>query len=262
MTPPSPRRVHFEDERPYARRPPSWSGPTAGAHIVPFPSPPRRSDGALPPPQWGYGPAMPAWIMPPMQYGAYPTTQIHPLLDGEPADGPLLLFDISRSAFQPRRLSSPGQANGAPLSLDELGQQATHPAVTRMTITCDIIKQWPITLEAFDRERPRSPYLDVPIPSRDSNVPITVGDVLVAIHRSLQQRISHVDWARLSQSDAADVARAYTRRCRTYPSAEAFEAAQGVRRVDYLLDKYMFKGLKRVHRNGNLEELKLIVGKR
>ncbi|OCH95921.1 hypothetical protein OBBRIDRAFT_719426 [Obba rivulosa] len=252
--------------------------------IVPFPSPPliytplpamaplpgppagfanrRRSDGALPPPQWGFGPAVPAWILPPVYQSPYPASQIHPLLDGETPDGPLLLFDISQSTFSPRRISEPREAQGTAVTLDELGQQAAHPAVTRMTITCDVIRQWPITLEAYDRERPRSPYLDVPIPSRDANVPITVGDVLVAIHRSLQQRISHVDWARLSHSQAADVARAYTRRCRLYPSAEAFEASQGVRRVDYLLDQYMFKGLRRVRRNGSFEELQLLVGRR
>ena len=45
-----------------------------------------------------------------------------------------------------------------------------------------------------------------------------------------------------------EVSAAYTRRCRHFPSPQAFEEAQGVRRVDYLGDRYMFRGI--MHESG------------
>ncbi|KAH9948818.1 hypothetical protein B0H21DRAFT_216154 [Amylocystis lapponica] len=282
----SPRRVHFEDDPlynpPLRTRRPSWHagmmGMAPAPNPQPFPSPPmtyttlppmmpfgaapthhrRSSDGALPQPTWIAYPTYPTFAQPVV----YPTQvaphQFHPLLNGETSKGPLVLFDISLNTFNTRHLSASGQTGGNTLSLDDLGQQATHPAVKRMTITCDDIPQWPIVLEP--QVQGRSNYLSVPATSADA--PITVGDVLIAVHRSLQQKISHVDWARLSRSEEVDIARAYTRRCKTFPSAEAFEASQGVRRVDYLKDRYMFKGLMRSSSDGRFEHVKLLVGKR
>ncbi|OSX59355.1 hypothetical protein POSPLADRAFT_1048692 [Postia placenta MAD-698-R-SB12] len=207
----------------------------------------RRSDGNLPQPAWYPWGTYPAFVAPPYMYQQpqpqpqpAPSPQLHPMLNGEGRDGPALLFDVSVHTFQPMRLTSAGASSGPTLSLDELGQQATYPPCRRMKISCDIIPQWPIELEAKEQER--TLFLSIPSNSH-KDAPITVGDVLIAIHRSLQRQISHVDWARLSQAEETAVARAYTRRCKTYGSVEAFEKSQGVRRVDYLLDKYMFRGL-------------------
>ncbi|PCH40932.1 hypothetical protein WOLCODRAFT_51780, partial [Wolfiporia cocos MD-104 SS10] len=221
---------------------------------IPFPSPPllytplpvpvappadyyrerRRSDGNLPPLAWypAYPTFLPQYVQQPP-----PAHQLHPILNGESSGGPTVYFDLSLNTFSPIRISAPGQTTGVPLSLDELKQHATHPGIKHMTIKCDIIPQWPIKLEA---QRQQSHFLAVP---STSDGPITVGDVLLAIHRSLQRQITHVDWARLSQSETTAVARAYTRRCRTFPSAVAFEKSQGVRQVDYLRDNFIFKGL-------------------
>ena len=297
--PPSPRmdegsrRVRFADEEefypPTRPRPPSWHAGMAGTapapNPLPFPSPPfvynplppvavgpppgyaphrRRSDTSVP----GGHPAwlsMPAWMVYP-QYAqpvpAPPPSQFHPLLNGEGGNRPLLFFDLSVHAFNPVRISSHGQTTGTSLTLDELSQQATHPGVTRIKIVCDAISQWPIVLEP-QHDRPStsgSGYLSVPAAS--SYGPITVGDILVAIHRVMQTQISHRDWVRLSAEQESSIARAYTRRCRTFPSAEEFEARQGVRKVDYLLDRFVFRGLTRIGRDDGFETVRLLVGPR
>ncbi|CCL98253.1 uncharacterized protein FIBRA_00247 [Fibroporia radiculosa] len=283
--PPSPdpprRRVHFDDEDPvipHRNRRPSWHGDMASIpNPAPFPSPPmmysplpamvpvgapphfthhrRRSDSNLPQPAWYAVPAYPPFISPYAYQQPLPSNQLHPLLDGESRDGPMLVFDLSLNQFNAMHITERGRTSGKQLSRDELEQQATYPAIRKMRITCDLIPQWPIVLEPG---KAKSNFLLVPSSSRD--VPITVGDVLIAIHKSLQQQITHVDWVRLSQSEETAVARAYTRRCKTFPSVEAFEKSQGVRRVDFLLERFMFRGLKRSKADQDgFENVRLIV---
>ena len=295
--PPSPqlggdRRVHFEDEPYHRQRRPSWHGGLAPPpNPVPFPSPPilvtplppvmplapqaapapfthhrRRSDTCLPQPAWVTMPAMinPVAYQSPYQSPApVPIPQIHPLLNGESAAGPKILFDLSFHAFQPQRVTSYTQTTGTPLTLEELLEPATHPPVHHMTITCDLIPDWPIVLEPHtrerERERERSPFLSVS-PQEAANAPITVYDVLMALHRTLQRRISQADWARLTTRQTNAISAAYTRRCRTYPSVQAFENAQGVRRVDYLHERYMFRGIMRAGATEGFARMKLQVG--
>ncbi|KAI0960202.1 hypothetical protein AcW1_004780 [Taiwanofungus camphoratus] len=276
----APRRVHFEDDPvpPVRSRPPSWHAGIAPApNPVPFPSPPvmytalppmyplappanyvhqrRRSDSCLPQPAWVV-PAYPSFVSPVVYQNPLPTNQWHPLLNGESPEGPLVLFDISLHTFSPQRITSRGDRSGVTLSMDVLSQQATHPGVKRMTITCDMTPQWPVELRANEHERFN--YLSI---SATSDLrPISVGDVLFAIHSSYQRQVTHSDWMRLSQSEEMEIARAYTRRCKTFPSVEAFEKSQGVRRVDYLRENYMFGGLKRTAGHEGFENVKLVVG--
>ena len=77
---------------------------------------------------------------------------------------------------------------------------------------------------------------------------------------TLQRRIGQGEWVRLSTREMNQVSAAYSRRCRTYPSVEAFEEAQGVRRVDYLLDNYMFRGLVRANPQEGFARMRLLVG--
>lgn len=280
------RRVHWDDQ-PYQRqRRPSWHGGLVPPpNPQPFPSPPiivtplpqmvplspqaqpyymhqrRASDSCLPQPAWVTFPTMVQPVA--FQHPSPPAPAIHPLLNGENAGGPMLLFDLSLNTFSPQRVTSLSQTSGTPLTLDELREPATYPTVQRMTIGCDRIPEWPIVLEPHstsrERSRERSPFLGVPAgPGMDE--PITVYDVLMAIHRTVQRQISHVDWARLSSTQTRAVSAAYTRRCRTFPSAAAFEEAQGVRRVDYLLDQYMFRGLVRDNMRDGFSKMKLILG--
>lgn len=295
--PPSPhiggtRRVHFEDDndvyytgRP---RPPSWHAGMAGTspapNPAPFPSPPiyvtplptvvplpgpsvappthhrRYSDGVLPQPAWV---TVPTWVYPqayPQVQPPPPAHQLNPLLNGEGGNKPPLIFDLSFYAFEPRRATS-GHPSGKALSQEEYSQTATYPGVTRMVITCDEIPGLQVVLEPL-RERPsNSGYLSVPRTDTTPVPPITVYDVLFAIHRKLQTQIRHRDWVALPQSKADAIARSYTRRCRTFPSVQQFEESQGVKWVDFLENKYMFRGLARHRAEPGFEHLRLLVSK-
>jgi hypothetical protein len=264
---PGRNRVRFEDdlfpELNQRLRRPSWDG--GQAPVMPpvaMPQPvyadpfltagnqgfPRRHSFSGPNQSLWANNSMPyaPWLYPPQP----PSFQIHPFLNGE-SPRPEFYFDLSSPKFYPACWVGPGQVT--PLTMEQLQEPATHPAITRLRIICDIIPQWPIDLEY-------NPYsqggLNIPAPA----VPISLGDILIALHRSLQNRISHIDWAKLTVSEETAVARAYTRRCKSIPSVSQFEASQGVRRVDYLLDRVMFKGLIRVPGAEGFETMKLIVG--
>ncbi|KAI0340795.1 hypothetical protein BDW22DRAFT_1333670 [Trametopsis cervina] len=270
--PPSPsggagnRRVRFEDEEVYHTRPraPSFHAGMVGTapapNPAPFPSPPfvRRSDSVLPAPAF----ALPTWVIYPAQAPAPPTPapQLNPLLSAEYPHQSMLLFDLSLNHYDPKKYSQQGPSSGTSLSRDELSQLVCWPGVTRMVITCDEIPQWNVVLEPYQERPSNNGYLS--IPTDDVNTPITVNDVLFAIHKMLHRQIRHRDWVALSNEKATAVARAYTRRCRTFPSTQAFEESQGVRRVDYLEDKYMFKGLVRQRGEQGFGNLRLLVGKR
>jgi hypothetical protein len=60
-------------------------------------------------------------------------------------------------------------------------------------------------------------------------------------------------------SEEIAIARAYTRRCRSIPSVAQLEASQGVKRVDFLLDKFIFRGLIRAHGGDRYDEWRLVV---
>ncbi|EIN08134.1 hypothetical protein PUNSTDRAFT_102896 [Punctularia strigosozonata HHB-11173 SS5] len=191
-----------------------------------------------------------------------PPMQIHPYLNGA-SPRPDFVFDLSASTFRPMKIRHDGEA--VPLAVADFDQPATHPPVYRMRITCDAIPQWPIDLE-YSRS-PRSVLLEIPSPSGGSMVPITLRDVLLAVYQHLQTQITHLDWARLSYSEEVAISRAYTRRCRAASNravmAEQAEASQGVKRIDYLLDRYMFKGLVRAGAaHEGFENVKLMVGPR
>lgn len=156
---------------------------------------------------------------------------LHPLLNGDSTLNDLY-FDLSSPTFSPMRALSTGQFIS--ISSGELSQPATTPPVTRMRVVHHSIPQWPIDVELRYNEY-----------ALGTTPPITVGDVLYMIHRSLRRQISHADWAMLSHWKRTEVARAYTRRYSSVPQMSQFEASKGVRRVDYLRDRHIFRGLVR-----------------
>jgi len=127
-----------------------------------------------------------------------------------------------------------GRGESIMLSQEDLCQPATNPPTARMRITHRSILQWPIDL--------RLQYDGYQMGS-GSQTPITVGDVLYMIYTSLRRQITHDDWYQLSSFKHDAVTRAYYRRCRSVPSMQAQEVGQGVKRVDYLKERYMFAGL-------------------
>lgn len=214
--PPRPRRPSW-----HAGQPPS---PYIQPRDSPYPSR-RRSFGAY---QWGNTQFLP-WAYP--YQGPCPRFEIHPLLNGEvPNSG--LYFNLASPTFALMRYIGPSQA--VIISPEELNLPATNPPITRMRITHDAIPDWPIDLELR--------YDEYPI-TAGPPPPITLGDILYMIHSSLHRQITHHDWNKLSDSEQTAVARAYTRRYKNVPSTAELEASQGVKRVDYLRERYIFKGL-------------------
>ncbi|KAJ7169098.1 hypothetical protein C8R43DRAFT_982236 [Mycena crocata] len=215
------------------------------------PAEPPQSAGWYPPAYQPYQrPMAPPFSAPPFTAPLYSSSyvpgypqfpgplHIHPWINGD-VPSPEFVFDLSISGFNPQRMIGPGQA--APLSMADYQAPAFHPPVTKLRICCDMIPNWPVDLILGGGGGMQPP-------------PITLGDILVAIHQKMHQRISHLDWGRLSMSEEAAVSRAFTRRCRmesmrrdeTYRSdGELPERQQGVKVVDFLLGKTMFRGLVR-----------------
>ncbi|KAH8110040.1 hypothetical protein DFH11DRAFT_1514880 [Phellopilus nigrolimitatus] len=152
-----------------------------------------------------------------------PQTKVHPLLK----DAHYVHLDFASPKFAP--LTPSGGIFGRTLVSVHSGYltlPASYPVVAGLVLRCHEFGQfegaWAVTVD----------------PGRSVNV----GDVLRAIHDTLQTRVTHAEWAKMSDHEVYEASRAYTRRCRT---AE-FEKMQGVRRVDLLGDKHWFNGMKRV----------------
>jgi hypothetical protein len=172
---------------------------------------------------------------------------IHPFLDGsaKPPAGELW-FDMSAHEFAPLRRLPTGVV--MPLSPEELAQPATHPPTTKMKITCEAVPQWPIELELEPMPVEGLGLANMPQWAQDqqaaaAEVPITVRDVLESVYRELQLQITHVEWGRLGRSEEMAVSRAFTRRIKSAGDAGEEETMLGVKRIDYLLDKFMFRGI-------------------
>ncbi|KAJ7686551.1 hypothetical protein B0H17DRAFT_1071944 [Mycena rosella] len=214
----------------------SWGDHHAGWY------PPARQHPVVPPPPFSAPPFSASPYVP--GYPQFPgPLQIHPWLNGD-APAQEFVFDLSMSAFDPRRIV--GHQQVVPLSVGEYQAPAFCPPVTKLRIVCDMIPNWPVDLAFGAGMGGYGTGMQAP--------PITLGDVLVAIHQRMHQRITHLDWERLSMSEEAAISRAFTRRCRTesarhegtyHSDSELPERQQGVKIVDYLLGRHMFRGLVR-----------------
>ncbi|KAF8622258.1 hypothetical protein AX15_007157 [Amanita polypyramis BW_CC] len=176
---------------------------------------------------------------------------LHPFLNGE-TPRPDLAFNLAYQHFTPVQLVH-GQS--LPLTPDVLQLPATSPPVYSLKIVCDEIPEWPITLE-FDPTN----YLEETGAMLTYPPPISVGDVLTHIHRTLHERITHGDWARLDARKKYKVTQAYTARCERAPTMEHLLKNEGVKKVDYLTDKIWFRGLVRTGQRNDV--LKLVVARR
>ncbi|KAG9308208.1 hypothetical protein JVU11DRAFT_12221 [Chiua virens] len=241
LRPISPQGVHVDDpywSPPRARRP-SWHGGRPASPFLSTPPSPshhrRRSFGG------GYQSWEPSspWTSSASHF------QIHPLLNGE-APRTDFYFDLSLPTFSPFRWVGPGQTTM--ITAHELDEPATYPSTSRMRVSHDVIPQWPVDLQYH--------YDGYAVPT--VLPPIRLGDVLYMIHSSLHRQVTHQDWARLSVSEQTAIARAYTRRCHSAPSSAEVQASQGVKRIDYLLEKRIFRGLIRTHDEDGFYHWKLI----
>ncbi|KAJ7131228.1 hypothetical protein C8R44DRAFT_613319, partial [Mycena epipterygia] len=169
--------------------------------------------------------------------------KIHPLLNGY---APSLHFDLAPSTLAPQRLVSSSLAHlqCTPLSATEMHEYAFHPAWRSLRILHARLPFFPIDL---------GPPADLPH-SRASL--ISVGDILREMHRALHLRITAADWTTLEEKEREKVTMVFTLRCReearrsgvplamVRDRADA-ERAKGVKRVDFLLGKTLFKGFVR-----------------
>ncbi|KAF7330808.1 Protein kinase domain-containing protein [Mycena venus] len=166
---------------------------------------------------------------------------IHRWLDAH-ANAPAIdfHFDLGSALFAPlRAIPSPPRI----LNSAELGQSAFDPGLTTLRIVHPRIPFWPIELE-----------LPAEMAAANLVSSITLGDVLVHLHRGMHQLVTRVQWESLDMEVQGDVTEAFVARCR----AEAMRSQvppeqlqdrevairnEGLKRVDYLLGKTVFKGL-------------------
>ena len=160
-------------------------------------------------------------------------------------------FDLASTAFAPLRLFDGGFS--APLHPDDLREPATLPPLTRLRIVCDLIPQWPIDLE-FHADA-LAGYGSNPF----NPPPISLVDVLIAVHRAMHTRITHAEWAMLSIDDQKAISRTFYRRCKAVLAAYEMERANGVMRVDFLRGKTRMLGVERAAPVDGLEVIKLVL---
>ncbi|PFH48228.1 hypothetical protein AMATHDRAFT_42394 [Amanita thiersii Skay4041] len=251
-------------------RAPSYHGPPPPTPMSPFvpPSPqewnrphrlsnPMIYPGVIPggAPGGGYPPYSPFPATPMMSpYGNLPAgaAYLHPYINGEAPRGDIS-FNLAAPYFSVNRLVAVGQY--MPLSQEELAQQATHPPVYSIRIVCDEIPEWPIELN-YDPES----YREQTGMALTYPPPISLGDVLSAIHRKLQEKISHRDWHMLDERRRFKISQAYTQRCASMGTLEQLQKNEGVKKVDYLMGKNWFKGLVRTGEGSDV--LKLVIARR
>lgn len=170
----------------------------------------------------------PAWqAPPPPPPPPKPRTQVHQLLSHDKYH---LFLDLSSPVFKPLTPNNSASAL-IPVHQGYLDQLATSPPHHTMTIHCAALgkfeKDWAVTLEHGRH--------------------VSVGDVLAAVHDALRKQVTHAEWAKVTDEEAYESARAYTRRVRT----ANYEMNQGLRRVDFLREKYFFGGITRMKNDEN-----------
>ena len=173
------------------------------------------------------------WVSPALTYSplppATPQLAIHPYLDGSAPRGDIF-FDLTAPSFAPMRRLSNNQYIF--ITHEELSQVATEPPIHATQLRSDLIPSWPIDIVYNTMDR----YSAIP-------PPLKVGDILSAIYRALNMRISASTWEQLHPQEAGMVTRAFTTRCRSMGHMEMAVRSDGVKRVDFLQGKRWFRGI-------------------
>ncbi|KAJ7843655.1 hypothetical protein B0H14DRAFT_2778467 [Mycena olivaceomarginata] len=143
--------------------------------------------------------------------------QIHSLLSFTPFAPPIVDYDLSHPFQTITSQLTPSFFN-----------PATYPALPALTVLCRHIT-WPISV----------------FPSQLTGF-VSVLDVFMSVHTSLRLSARRAEYDALPSSDVRQgVDNAYFRRCELLADEEQrrTEAAQGVKRVDFLSGKTRFLGL-------------------
>ncbi|KAF5357113.1 hypothetical protein D9756_006791 [Leucocoprinus leucothites] len=160
----------------------------------------------------------------------------HPLLDRY-APKKSLMFNLSTPQFSAVKYLGPGRTER--ISRAELTEPASWPVLSYLRIECDLIPQWPLSLEPNPGYFPRKNLCP------GDRIPISLGDILVGLHEHLTTDITSEEWKALSPQDQVAVAQSYTKRCKDMGLGEQIERIQGVKRLDYCFGKVWFRGLTR-----------------
>lgn len=151
-----------------------------------------------------------------------PVVVLHPILTS--ARNRMAHWSVTE---EPRLARTNPHTNGPELiHPSTLAEPATTPELHRMTLVSDDFP-WTINLAV-----PSSQF-------------VSVGQVLGAIHGSLQEPLSHDEWDELSRNSKTNAHRSRCVRLARMPARYAMpEDALAIRRVDSLAEKTVFLGMK------------------
>jgi hypothetical protein len=210
--------------------------------------PPRMNpDSSYP---WLYAPSPAPTVSTP---SPPPAQSVHDLLQ----PGSDICWDLSSATMDAHICQYDGQED--PITSSSLRDPALTPALTEMSII--VGGHWTVDVRSMPLT-PMPVHGVLPYHNQDVVPPLSLQDVLYTLHRALQGPITHIDWARLSTTEQHAVERAYRRRCRTAARVNAAEgerlASQGIKKVDFLLDQFMFRGLLPLEGSHNQSTMRLV----
>ncbi|KAG8816573.1 hypothetical protein FRB91_005601 [Serendipita sp. 411] len=193
--------------------PPGHAVPNQGGYII--------QAGPIGQPMQQYfqnTPIVPVVGLPQVAY-AQPQSQpqVHYALAASPNPTPLILWDI----FQPTS-SILGTNPSYPIHLNH---SAVDPPVSSMRLICKDMP-WMITIRKKD------------------NSIVTIGDVFEAIYTQMQESIIHSEWRLMGPAVQKQVSNRFQQRLEQMAAVGQVEESRGIRRVDFLLGKTAFIGLK------------------
>ncbi|KAJ7907317.1 hypothetical protein B0H13DRAFT_1554692, partial [Mycena leptocephala] len=175
---------------------------------------------------------------------------IHPWINGE-APSPIFHFDLARAEC------APSVPIGMERMLDatELREPAFHPPINVLRIYHSRMPFWPIDLARTAPVRADSLLIHPKVARRielmddGSATAISLSDILIGLHSAMHTQITQAEWASLDAKDMRAISRAFSKRCRAEAKATGKPPdrtrSEGVKRVDFLLGKTVFKGLVR-----------------
>lgn len=134
---------------------------------------------------------------------------------------PLLLMDISKPL---RNVKLGGGDVPLPIRDIDLDQLATSTPLSTMRIQCELFS-WSINVKC----------------SKKSG--ITHRDVILAVRDTLYITVTQKEWEVIKDPQREWVKRAFERRCRSSEDLYAVERQRGLRRVDMLVEKAIWKGI-------------------
>ncbi|KAH9848758.1 hypothetical protein C2E23DRAFT_842446 [Lenzites betulinus] len=157
--------------------------------------------------------------------------QVHPVLACTPGFGAPLTWDLAELVESVLVRTSTALR---PLSEHLVAEAATVPKLASITIVCDRLP-WSITVAPKQDAPWAAPY-------------VTVGDVLFTLYRTLRLGVTAAELATVDPASHQRVHAAYVKRCERvqHRDQRAAEMNKGAKRVDFLCDARMFKGLSAV----------------